>query len=537
MKINYTYLNVKVHYFFFMAAMGAINLYVPVYGKQLGISPLIVGGIIAILPVGSFIGKLLFGYAVDRFLNSKKTIFMIVIASTGISYASIYFLPALPSPILPDHQYQNISYNSLSLCNTSLHASTVASCSDTKDTTCHWMCKDTNFSVPLSFRAVEREAIISRNTTCVLNANGTLFHQGNATINDNCNVTCDNFKDDPCLYKSVTFWGFVILFLFGHIGFNICTSVNDAICFDILGEDGQVIYGRQRLWGSIGFSFLTLISGYTIDLWSEGKIYKTYTPAFILVFIFICIDLTCFKRLKLPLIKSPNILKDVYTVLKLMPIIIFQCTVFIAGIFECLTINFVFWLIEDLAMATGNMNKVKLIQGLTISAAFLGSKVIFFFMSGKILKKFGYGYTITFCFLAFALRLGSLSLVSSPWYVVLVEICFQGPTFALLHSTIVTYASVIAPPGTSATVQAITIGIKEGLGYAVGGLLAGYLIKKVGSSMTFRIYAGLAALSALLYFIIYVSYLKHTMTVIDIRNNVEWRKPADARRDCATDET
>ncbi|KAL0114116.1 hypothetical protein PUN28_011436 [Cardiocondyla obscurior] len=473
-------MTIKGVHIYFIPAMGAINLYVPVYGKQLGISPLIVGGIIAILPVGSFIGKLLFGYAVDRFLNSKKTIFMIVIASTGISYASIYFLPALPSPILPDHQYQNISYNSLSLCNTSL---------------------------------------------------------GNATINDNCNVTCDNFKDDPCLYKSVTFWGFVILFLFGHIGFNICTSVNDAICFDILGEDGQVIYGRQRLWGSIGFSFLTLISGYTIDLWSEGKIYKTYTPAFILVFIFICIDLTCFKRLKLPLIKSPNILKDVYTVLKLMPIIIFQCTVFIAGIFECLTINFVFWLIEDLAMATGNMNKVKLIQGLTISAAFLGSKVIFFFMSGKILKKFGYGYTITFCFLAFALRLGSLSLVSSPWYVVLVEICFQGPTFALLHSTIVTYASVIAPPGTSATVQAITIGIKEGLGYAVGGLLAGYLIKKVGSSMTFRIYAGLAALSALLYFIIYVSYLKHTMTVIDIRNNVEWRKPADARRDCATDET
>ena len=40
----------------------------------------------------------------------------------------------------------------------------------------------------------------------------------------------------------------------------------------------------------------------------------------------------------------------------------------------------------------------------------------------------------------------------------------QGPTYALCYTTIVAYASVVAPPGTSATVQGIVAGIDDGLG-------------------------------------------------------------------------
>lgn len=116
------------------------------------------------------------------------------------------------------------------------YASAVASCNGTKDTTCHWMCENTNFSTRLSFHRPEKEAIISSETVCLLNVNETSLCQRNGTMNYNCNVTCDHFEDDQCLYTSITFWGFVILVFFGEVGFYISNSVNDTICFDILGK-------------------------------------------------------------------------------------------------------------------------------------------------------------------------------------------------------------------------------------------------------------------------------------------------------------
>lgn len=48
------------------------------------------------------------------------------------------------------------------------------------------------------------------------------------------------------------------------------------------------------------------------------------------------------------------------------------------------------------------------------------------------------------------------------------------------------------------------------LGYMIGSFLTGFFFKEIGSTMTFKIYSGLAALCALIYIIIYISYLKHT---------------------------
>ncbi|KYN05806.1 Major facilitator superfamily domain-containing protein 6 [Cyphomyrmex costatus] len=313
---------------------------------------------------------------------------------------------------------------------------------------------------------------------------------------------------------------------------HVSDSVNDTICFDILGEIGQMKYGRQRVWGSIGISFLIFVSGCAIDLWSQGKVYKTYTPVFILLFVFICSDLFyCWRKLKLPLSKSPNILKSVCAILKLIPIVIFLCTAISAGIFEGLIFNFLFWYIEDLAMATGYMGQVKIIEGVTTLTSFFGSKVIFFFMSGELLKKFGYGYTLTFCFLCYALRLALLSVVSIPWFVVLVEVILEGPSFALLYATIVTYASIISPPGTSATIQGIAAGVKNSIGYAIGSFSAGFLFKEVGSRMTLKIYSGLAAFFALVYIIVYTLYLKHMTLSSVTQNNVKWKRPNDAQRE------
>lgn len=49
--------------------------------------------------------------------------------------------------------------------------------------------------------------------------------------------------------------------------------------FSIKGEDKHK-YGKQRLWGSIGWSLLAIISGALIDWYSKGQEYKNYAPGF-----------------------------------------------------------------------------------------------------------------------------------------------------------------------------------------------------------------------------------------------------------------
>lgn len=101
---------------FLILAMGPILPFLPVYGKQLGISPLIMGSITAILPILFLIAKPAFGFVVDYFRAWRKLIFITLLAVTSGCYILMYFLPILPGPILPDHQFQNISCSSLPSC-------------------------------------------------------------------------------------------------------------------------------------------------------------------------------------------------------------------------------------------------------------------------------------------------------------------------------------------------------------------------------------------------------------------------------------
>ncbi|CAK9808396.1 Major facilitator superfamily domain-containing protein 6 [Anthophora quadrimaculata] len=531
MKLNYTQLPIKVHYFFFMAAMGPILPFLPVYGKQLGISALVMGSITAILPILFLIAKPTFGFLVDYFYAWRKSIFITLLATTSSCYIFMYFLPILPGPVLPDHSFTNVSCDILPYC-TPEDISSSDLCIGIRNTMCHWNCTNKNFSMSVQFQGINKEASFSSNSTCIIDKNITSY----CTKSSNCNVTCDNFEDNYCLYTSVTFWGFVLLMSLGNIGFNVGNCISDAICFDLLGDGGEMGYGRQRVWGTIGFGISAFLTGYAIEYWSKGGIIKIYTPAFLLIFVFTIIDLFCCKQLNLPkMTGSTSILKDVLNLLKLKPIIIFLCFATIAGILDSFMIYFLFWYLEDLAIATGYMKEIKLIEGLIVAAETLGGEVIFFSFSGKILKKLGFGYTFTFCFVCYALRLGLISLASTPWWVIPIELLMQGPTYALCYTTIVAYASKVAPPGTSATVQGIVAGMDDGFGFAIGSLIGGILYKLFGGVTTLRIFSSIAVVTAFMYFILYLLYLKDTTP--DTKRNVEWKSPEEAQKQCTVAES
>lgn len=116
-----------------------------------------------------------------------------------------------------------------------------------------------------------------------------------------------------------------------------------------------------------------------------------------------------------------------------------------------------------MAKSTGTSN-VKLIEGLVVAAETLGGEVIFFSLSGKILERFGHVHSFSMCFVNYGLRLGLISVVPNPWWILPIEFALQGPTYALTYTTIVAYAAAIAPPGASATMQGIAAGMDDGFG-------------------------------------------------------------------------
>lgn len=89
---------------------------------------------------------------------------------------------------------------------------------------------------------------------------------------------------------------------------------------------------------------------------------------------------------------------------------------------------------------------------------------MFFLISGKILERFGHVTCFTLAFFSYSLRLWLISVVPSPWWVILIEFFLHGPSFAFAYTVIVEYANHVAPPGASATSQGVIAGIDDSLG-------------------------------------------------------------------------
>ncbi|KAJ4431529.1 hypothetical protein ANN_20127 [Periplaneta americana] len=538
-KVNYKLLPIKAHYFFFMASLGPILPFLPVFGKQLGVSEVVMGFITAILPILFLLAKPLFGLIVDYFQEQRKTVFMGLLCAMSLCYVLLYLIPQPSGPFITEKSPYNLSgihCEELDFCQ-SREVLEAEGCGQYKRVICNLTCgpsKNGSLVEALFTSAPTSNDTSSAETPCII-GNQSSF-TCSSVDNSTCELACvlhQTEREKDCLYGTPTFWGFVILMSLGTIGFNVANSISDAICFDVLGSGGEMKYGHQRVWGTIGFGITALLAGYAVDWWSAGSANKDYTPAFILVLIFGVLDILCCFRLRVrgivssfcsgdeislpPIPRSENILKDVGQLLKHKHIVIFLTFAVLAGVIDSFIVYFLFWYLEDLAQVTGEMSNIKLLEGITVAVETLVGEVIFFMLSGKILKKIGYGHSLTLCFMAYSLRLGLISLIPSPWWVLPVELFMQGPTYALCYTTIVAYASAVAPPGTSATMQGLVAGMDDGFahsnvtGYALGSMIGGLLYHEVEGNMALKIFCAMAFLCGLLHFVLYKFTLKHTM--------------------------
>lgn len=150
-------------------------------------------------------------------------------------------------------------------------------------------------------------------------------------------------------------------------------------------------------------------------------------------------------------------MKDIGVLFLSPPILIFFVWCIVIGLGTSLIWNFLFWHLEELADANSscdNTTWMKTLQGLAMVIQCFGGELPFFFISGWVLNKIGHIHSMSLVLFGFGIRFLLYSFLTNPWWVLPIEF-MQGVTFGIFYSTMASYASLVAPLGTAATLQVI----------------------------------------------------------------------------------
>ncbi|KAJ2954534.1 hypothetical protein O0L34_g2818 [Tuta absoluta] len=353
--------------------------------------------------------------------------------------------------------------------------------------------------------------------THIQRPDGSIHYPSNSKIfHTSCEISCNNTVVNEIIQEahyssnsngtqySSQFWVFFLFMTLSWVGMAVVVTFADAICFNLLGDKASS-YGKQRLWGSVGWGIFSLATGALIDAFSEGAV-KNYTVAFVLMAIFMFGDIAVSCLLKIESTKmSVNIIADVGSLFTSLPTFIYMMWTIVVGLCTGLLWQFLFWHLEDLAaQACDSSDYTKTLQGLVSAIQTFGGEIPFMFVSGYILKKIGHVNSMSLVLFAFGIRFTLYSYLTNAWWVLPIEM-FQGITYGMFYPTMTSYANVVSPPGTETTVQGVVGAIFEGVGTSLGSLIGGLLYGRLGGAETFRWFGTGALVFCILH--IFIQYL------------------------------
>lgn len=276
----------------------------------------------------------------------------------------------------------------------------------------------------------------------------------------NCDFHCDYLVDDGCENKKIemlglTFWMFLLLFLCANIALAPIISLIDAICYDTLGER-RGKWGKQRLFGSMGFALFAVTSTFVMDIMSRQDLRIDYSVSFYIFTVLCLISAVIAGFLKTSdTLRCASVMNNLCKLFADVEILTFLVMVFTCGIMTGAIEGFLFWYLQDLGSSQVNM-------GLALLVTCLSEMPLLFF-AGTIIKRIGTVNCIYLSLAAYALRFLCYSFIQNSWYVLPIE-TLHGVTFGLFYAAASSYGSIIAPAGMSGTLQGLIGGIHFGFG-------------------------------------------------------------------------
>ncbi|EDO37839.1 predicted protein [Nematostella vectensis] len=246
-------------------------------------------------------------------------------------------------------------------------------------------------------------------------------------------------------------------------------------------------YGKQRLFGSLGWGAGALVAGFVVTAFHSCQYSDNinYVPVFYVfaLAMFLNFVVTLFFRFKSGGEKSAWD-KSYTEGLKVFCNVKNASFIFVLlflGFSHSLQLSFLFWFLQDIGGTPMLFTMVMLVNSL--------SEVFMFLWSTYAVQRIGNDGMLYVGLGCYGVRFLFYSYIEQPWYVLPLEI-LQGATYGGVWTASVSY--VPPNPAYSATVQGIIHGVYWGLGMAIGGVLGGVLVHTYGARITFRMEAACA---------------------------------------------
>lgn len=281
---------------------------------------------------------------------------------------------------------------------------------------------------------------------------------------------------------SVQFWP-VLCFIVAMTFFrNPISPLVDSTAVSLVKQSGST-YGRQRLWGSLGFATVSYTLGRLISTADLSLAF--WAHALILI-----LGCTVLGRL-LPVqshSQRVNLWAGLHTLAGQPSYLGFLLAVVLFGFAMSIYLTFLSLHMLNLGGSATQLGLMWLTMG--------GIEVPIMYFGARRIERYGYRRILQLSFFGFIIGWTAMAFAPSPLFLIL-NVLWIGACFSCYWVSVVNYADQLAPPGLNATTQAILGAAQSGLGWSLGAIAAGYLWDAAGATTLFLVAAGAVMLAAL----------------------------------------
>ena len=273
-----------------------------------------------------------------------------------------------------------------------------------------------------------------------------------------------------------------VVILFAFFASPIVPLADNAVMALLVGRKDQ--YGRQRIWGAIGWGVAAPLIGQLIE--TSGLQWSFWGYAIIMF-----ISLLIVQRIPLNQVSQQvPFWRGARSLLSNRSWLLFLFLVFVGGAGQAVIHNYLFLYMNE-------MGASKTLMGLALTVATISELPMFFF-ADRLLVRWSARGLFVFGTIMYVFRAILLSLINMPQLILLTQL-FHGLTFTAMWVAGVSYADEIAPSGLGATAQGLFNGIFMGIASATGAMVGGILYQDYGGAIMYRTMSIVVAISVLIF--------------------------------------
>ncbi len=245
-------------------------------------------------------------------------------------------------------------------------------------------------------------------------------------------------------------------------------------------------YGKQRIWGAIGWGVSAAIMGIVIQRTDLRSAFYGYA---------LFMGLGWIVAGRLPVVAAgigSKFWNGLSTMMRRREWVIFLLAVFTSSIAGGMYNNFLFLYLDSMGAA-------KTLMGFSLVVATFSELPIFFY-SDRLLARWGARGVLIFAMATLIVRMFAYAAMPAAWWVLPIHL-LHGITFSAMWVAGVANADALAPEGLGATAQGMFSAVTFGIGAATGALLGGLLYEDLGAIPMFRTAGVIVALGLVFYLV------------------------------------